>query len=93
MISFTFLGGVDIIYHWLKLLIMWPEREQLEKTTSMTFRKCCYYIEIFLVERPPAREKIFSSYEHHSTITQYGCCVYCILQDACQCCIREIGWK
>ena len=76
-VSYTFLNVVNVLYHRLKLLVIWPERDALRKTLSLDFRKhypnCVVIIdcfEIFLDSplNPLARTKTFSSYKHHNTV-------------------------
>ena len=76
-VSRTFLHVVDVLYHRLKPLVIWPERDALCKTLPLDFRKHCPYcvaiidcFEIFL-DHPLnslARAQIFSSYKHHNTV-------------------------
>ena len=76
-VSRTFLHVMDVVYHRLKPLIIWPERDAFRKTLPMDFRKhwqnCVVIIdcfEIFLDRplNPLARAKTFSSYKHHNTV-------------------------
>ena len=55
-------------------LIKWPDRETLQQTMPIAFRKffkhCCVIIEVFM-ERPSdflARAQVWSNYKHHSTL-------------------------
>ena len=76
-ISRTFTHVIDVVYHQLKPLIIWPDRDALKKTMPMEFRKhfpnCVAIIncfEIFL-DRPThllARAQTFSQYKHHNTV-------------------------
>ena len=76
-VSRTFLHVVDVLYHRLKPLIIWPERDALRKTLPMDFRKHCPNcvvimdcFEMFLDRPlyPLARAQTFSSYKHHNTV-------------------------
>ena len=76
-VSRTFLHVVDALYHRLKPLIIWPDRDVLRKTLPMDFRKHCPNcvviidcFEIFLDRpfNPLARAQTFSSYKHHNTV-------------------------
>ena len=67
----------DVLYIRLKLLIKWPEREELVKTMSIdfkkNFRKCVIIIDCFEVfcERPTslmARSQTWSNYKQHNTV-------------------------
>ena len=40
-VSHTFLHVVDALYHRLRPLIIWPNRDVLRKTLPMDFRKHC----------------------------------------------------
>ena len=71
-VSRTFLQVVDV-----KPLIIWPDRDALQKTLPMDFRKHCPNcvvimdcFEIFLDRplNPLARAQTFSSYKHHNTV-------------------------
>ena len=76
-ISRLFAETIDIMFVRMKPFILWPEREQLQKTMPMQFRKHfgtrvsviidCF--EVFM-EKPSnllARAKTWSSYKHHHT--------------------------
>ena len=74
-VSCTFLHVLDILYHRLKPLIIWPDRDALRKTLPMDFCKHCPNcvviidcFEIFLdcPLNPLARAQTFSSYKHHT---------------------------
>lgn len=69
---------IDVMFICMKPLIIWPEREQLQKTMPMQFRKhfgkkCAVIIDCFeiFIERPSnliARAETWSSYKHHNTV-------------------------
>ncbi|XP_051803284.1 COMM domain-containing protein 2 isoform X2 [Acanthochromis polyacanthus] len=69
---------IDVMFIRMKPLIVWPEREQLQKTMPMQFRKhfgtkCVVIIDCFevFIERPSnlvARAETWSSYKHLNTI-------------------------
>lgn len=69
---------IDVMFIRMKPLIIWPEREHLQKTMPMQFRKhfgkkCAVIIDCFevFIERPSnliAREETWSSYKHHNTV-------------------------
>lgn len=69
---------IDVIFIRMKPLIIWPERDQLQKTMPMQFRKhfgkkCAVIIDCFevFIERPSnlkARAETWSSYKHHNTV-------------------------
>lgn len=69
---------IDVMFIRIKPLIIWPEREHLQKTMPMQFRKhfgkkCAVIIDCFevFIERPSnliARAETWSSYKHHNTI-------------------------
>ncbi|XP_041843948.1 uncharacterized protein LOC121641751 [Melanotaenia boesemani] len=69
---------IDVMYIRMKPLIIWPEREHLQKTMPMQFRKhfgkkCVVIIDCFevFIERPSnlkARAETWSSYKHHNTV-------------------------
>ena len=76
-VSRTFLHVVDVLYHRLKPLIIWPDRDALRRTLPMDFRKHCPNcvviidcFEIFLDRplNPLAKAQTFSSYKHHNTV-------------------------
>ena len=76
-ISRTFAHATDVMYHQLKPLIIWPDRDDLKKTMPMEFRKhfpnCVVIIDCFeiFLEHPTnllARAQTFSQYKHHNTI-------------------------
>lgn len=76
-VSRTFNHVLDIMYGCLKPLISWPDREILQKTMPMDFRKhapnCVVIIDCFeiFLERatnPLARAQTYSSYKHHNTV-------------------------
>lgn len=68
----------DVMFIHMKPLIIWPEREHLQKTMPMQFRKhfgkkCAVIIDCFevFIEHPSnliARAKTWSSYKHHNTV-------------------------
>ena len=77
-VSKVFLDIVHIMYKRMKSFIFWPQREELEMSMPMEFRKSfgvkvsiiidCF--EIF-IERPSsllARAETFSNYKHHNTV-------------------------
>ena len=76
--SSVFLEMIDVLFVYLKSLIMWPNREQLIKTTPMSFRKhfgtkICIIIDCFevFINKPKnvlARAQTFSNYKHHNTV-------------------------
>ena len=69
---------IDVMFIRMKPLIIWPEREHLQKTMPMQFRKhfgkkCAVIIDCFevFIERPSnliARAETWSSYKHHNTV-------------------------
>uniref|UniRef100_A0A8C5CM84 THAP-type domain-containing protein n=1 Tax=Gadus morhua TaxID=8049 RepID=A0A8C5CM84_GADMO len=68
---------IDVMFIRMKPLIIWPEREHLQKTMPMQFRKHfgkkCAVIDCFevFIERPSnliARAETWSSYKHHNTV-------------------------
>ena len=72
-VSRTITAVLDILYGKLKPMIMWPSREDRERTMPMCFRKHCAVIidcfEMFL-RRPTdvlSRAQTYSSYKHHNT--------------------------
>lgn len=77
-VSRIFTGCISALYQRLKKLIKWPERETLQKTMPMEFRKnfgikCAVIIDCFeiFIEKPSgltARAETWSSYKHHHTI-------------------------
>ena len=76
-VSCTFLHVLDVLYHRLKPLIIWPDRDALRKTLPMDFCKHCPNcvviidcLEIFLdcPLNPLARAQTFSSYKHHNMV-------------------------
>ena len=76
-ISRTFTHVIDVVYHQLKPLIIWPNRDALKKTMPMEFRKhfpnCVVIIDCFeiFLERPAnllSRAQIISQYKHHNTV-------------------------
>ena len=77
-VSRIFTDVMDVLYLRLKSFVYWPERDELQKTMPMQFRKYfgkkvavitdCF--EIF-IERPSnlmARAQTWSSYKHHNTV-------------------------
>ena len=77
IISRTFTHVIDVVYHQLKPLIIWPDRDALKKTMPMEFRKhfpnCVVIIDCFeiFLDRPTnllARAQTFSQYKHHNTV-------------------------
>ena len=76
-VSRTFLNILDIAASRLAFLIKWPEREELWKTTPMSFKKnfktrVAIVIDCFVVfiEKPAnllVRSQTFSTYKHHNT--------------------------
>ena len=77
-VSRIFTDVMDVLYLRLKPFVYWPERDELQKTMPMQFRKYfgkkvaviidCF--EIF-IERPSnlmARAQTWSSYKHHNTV-------------------------
>ena len=77
-VSRIFSSVIDAMFARMKPFIHWPERETLQKTMPIQFRKhfgkrCCVIIDCFdvFIERPSnlkARAETWSSYKHHSTI-------------------------
>ena len=76
-VSKIWMKVINIMYVRLKSFIMWPEREQLQKTMPLTFRdnfsKCVCIIDCFEIfcERPRdlmARAQTYSHYKHHNTV-------------------------
>ena len=75
-VSCTFLHVVNVLYHRLKRLVIWPERGTLRKTLPLDCSKHCPNcvvildcFEIFL-DRPLnllGTTQSFSSYKHHNT--------------------------
>lgn len=69
---------IDVMFICMKPLIIWPDRDQLQKTMPMQFRKhfgkkCAVIIDCFevFIERPSnliARAETWSSYKHHNTV-------------------------
>ena len=68
---------IDIMYVCLKSLVRWPEREQLQQTMPLAFKrhfgKCVCIIDCFEIfcERPSdlmARAQTYSQYKHHNTV-------------------------
>ena len=76
-VSRVFSHTLDVLFIYLKHLIVWPEREVLLATRPLAFVKHCPTcvavidcFEIFL-ERPTnllARAQTFSTYKHHNTV-------------------------
>ena len=78
-VSRIFSNVIDVLYIRTKPFVFWPEREELQKTMPMQFRK--YYgekvaviIDCFeiVIERPSnfmARAQTWSSYKHHKAVT------------------------
>ena len=77
-VSRIFSSVIDIMFYRMKPFIHWPERETLEKSMPMQFRKhfgkkCMVIIDCFevFIERPSsveARAETWSSYKHHNTV-------------------------
>lgn len=76
-VSKNFRKWVNIMYIFLKPLIVWPRREEVMKTMPENFKRefsrCICIIDCFEVfcERPSdlmARAQTFSNYKHHNTI-------------------------
>ena len=76
-VSCTFLHVVNVLYHRLKPLVIWPERDALRKTFALDVSKHCPNcvviidcFEIFLDHplNPLANTHTFSSYKHHNTV-------------------------
>ena len=76
-VSHTFLHVVNVLYHRLKPLVIWSERDALRKTLPVDFSKHCTNcvviidcFEIFLDRplNPLARTQTFSSDKHHITV-------------------------
>ena len=77
-VSRTFTHVLEVMYHRLKPLIFWPDRDNLRKTLPMDFRKYCPScvvivdcFEIIIHERPTnllSRAQTYSSYKHHNTV-------------------------
>lgn len=77
-VSKIFLDVIHIMYVRMKCLILWPEREELQMSMPMEFRKhfgvkvsiIIDGFEIF-IDRPSdllARAETWSNYEHHNTV-------------------------
>ena len=76
--SSIFLKWMDILYIKLQPLIIWPDRESLQKTMPMSFRRHfkssvvvvidCFEIFCQQATNLLARALTFSSYKHHNTI-------------------------
>ena len=71
-VSGTFLHVVNVLYHRLKPLVIWPERGALfhwilASTNCVVIIDC---LEIFLDRplNPLATTQTFSSYKHHNTV-------------------------
>lgn len=76
-ISRNFNHVLDVLYNCLKPLIKWPDREDLQKTMPMDFRKhapnCVAIIDCFEIflecpSNPLAKAQTYSSYKHHNTV-------------------------
>ena len=76
-VSRTFLQVLNVLYAKLKPLIIWPDRDALQKTMPMCFKRycnrCVVIIDCFelFVDRPLnplARAETYSSYKHHNTV-------------------------
>ena len=76
-VSRTFTYVIEVLCTRLKPLIFWPNRDNLQKTMPMDFRKhcpsCAVIIDCFeiFIERPMnllARAQTYSSYKHHNTV-------------------------
>lgn len=76
-VSRMFIKVLSVLYYCLKGLIYWPNREEVQKTMPMDFRKfcprCAVIIDCFeiFVERPShllSRVQTYSSYKHHNTV-------------------------
>ena len=76
-VSRIFSNVIDVLYIRRKPFVFWPEREELQKTMPMQFRKkfggkVAVIIDCFeiVIERPSslmARAQTWSSYKHHNT--------------------------
>ena len=76
-VSRVFEHVIGVLYSKLKPLIKWPDRDALEKTMPMLFRKhypnCVVIIDCFeiFIDRPTnllARAQTYSQYKHHNTV-------------------------
>ena len=76
-VSRIFSNVLNIMFQLLQPLIIWPEREALQKTLPMDFRKhspnCVVIIDCFelFLERATnvnARAQTYSQYKHHNTV-------------------------
>ena len=76
-VSRTFHRVLDVIYARLSFLVKWPERDVLQETLPLSFRrffkKCCVIIDCsqIFIEQPSdllARAQVWSHYKHHSTL-------------------------
>ncbi|XP_060561604.1 uncharacterized protein LOC132721334 [Ruditapes philippinarum] len=77
-VSRIFSNVTDVMYQRMKPFVHWPDRESLQKTMPMQFRKhfgkkCAVIIDCFevFIERPSnlkARAETWSSYKHHNTV-------------------------
>lgn len=76
--SRVFTDVTDVMFIRMKPLIIWPERDVLQKTMPMQFRKhfgkkCVVIIDCFevFIDRPSnliARAQTWSNYKHHNTV-------------------------
>lgn len=77
-VSTDILKVINIMFTRLRILIKWPDRVQLWKTTPMCFRKHfstktvviidCFEVFINKPKNLTARAQTFSSYKHHNTV-------------------------
>ena len=77
-VSRIFNDYIDVVYIWMKPLVVWPDRHLLRKTMPMQFRKhfgrkCAVIIDCFeiFIERPSsvkAKCETWSSYKYHNTV-------------------------
>ena len=77
-VSRIFLTVINVMSARLRFLILWPQKEQLQKTLPMSFRqdfgnKVAVIIDCFevFIDRPSnvmARAQTWSTYKHHNTV-------------------------
>ena len=77
-VSRIFSSVIEVMYLRMKPFIHWPDRDSLQETMPMQFRKhfgkkCAVIIDCFevFIERPSnlkARAETWSSYKHHNTV-------------------------
>lgn len=76
-VSRTFLCTLNVLHSQLKALIIWPDRDALQKTMPMCFRRYCPRAAVIIdcfeifVDRPVnplARAQSYSQYKSHNTV-------------------------